>query len=93
MGTATAALLTAPFVSNPEIVAPVAGEGDGVPVNSVPGVPGAVGDFGVDPPHAAARTQMKNTGRNRRSRAVMGALPLPIPLVGTDPDLTTFWQS
>jgi len=86
-------LVEAPLETRPEMVAPVVGEGDGVAVTSVPAVPGAVGDFGVDPPHAAARTQMKTAGRNRRSRAVMGALPLPIPLVGrsrADPDLTTF---
>ena len=73
-----------PLETSPEIVAPDvaggAGVGDGV--DSGPAVPGEVGDFGVELPHAAARRQTRSSGNSRRGGAVMGALPLPIPPVG-----------
>ena len=69
--------LAPPLATSPEIVAPVAvaggvGDGEGVGVASLPEVSGAVGDFGVDPPQAAARTLTRTTGSKRRSDAVMG---------------------
>jgi hypothetical protein len=85
MGIAPAMLVEAPLETRPETVAPTVEDGGvGEDAGSVPAVSGAVGAFGAELPHAAAKRQARRTARSRRGGAVMGALPMPILPRGVD---------